>query len=81
MAVGKDMGDIIPVTLERDTEPRAFLVPDYLEVILQENNVLDAFLRQPDYLKREQANRIELAKKEETRTNRIQKLIQELGRG
>lgn len=77
--VGKDMGDIVHVTLEKDTEPRVFTVPTYLETILKDTGVLDVFLKQPAYLKREQVNHIELAKKDETKTNRIQKLIQVLG--
>ena len=77
-AVGKDMGDSVHVTLEKDDKPRVFTIPPYLETILKDNNVLETFLRQPDYLKREQVNKIELAKKEETKTNRIQKLIAEL---
>lgn len=78
-AVGKDMGDSVHVTLEKDEQPRVFAVPSYLETILRDNGVLDAFLKQPDYLKREQVNKIELAKKEETKTNRINKLVTELG--
>ena len=78
-AVGKEMGDILHVTLEKDDQPRVFVIPPYLETILKDNGVLDAFLKQPDYLKREQVNKIELAKKEETKTNRIQKLSSELG--
>ena len=77
-AVGKEMGDILHITLEKDGQPRIFVVPPYLKIILKDNDVLDAFLKQPDYLKREQVNKIELAKKEETKTNRIQKLISEL---
>jgi len=78
-AVGKDMGDAVHVTLEKDDQPRVFAVPDYLETILKESGALEAFMKQPDYLKREQVNKIELAKKEETKNNRIQKLIAELG--
>lgn len=78
-AVGKDMGDSIHVILEKDERPRVFTVPSYLETILRDNGVLDIFLKQPDYLKREQVNKIELAKKEETKTNRINKLVAELG--
>jgi len=77
-AVGKDMGDSVHVTLEKDEQPRVFTVPSYLETILRDNGVLDIFLRQPDYLKREQVNKIELAKKEKTKTNRINKLVTEL---
>lgn len=78
-AVGKESGDVVHVTLEKDDQPRVFTIPAYLETSLRDGGVLDAFLKQPDYLKREQVNKIELAKKEETKTNRIQKLIMELG--
>ncbi|MHB1483541.1 MAG: YdeI/OmpD-associated family protein [Saccharofermentanales bacterium] len=77
-AVGKEMGDIVHIKLEKDEQPRTFKIPDYLETILKDGGVLEAFLKQPDYLKREQINKIELAKKEETKANRIQKLITEL---
>jgi hypothetical protein len=77
-AVGKGLGDIVHVTLEKDEQPRIFTVPAYLETILKDGGVLEEFLKQPDYLKREQINKIELAKKEETKANRIQKLITEL---
>lgn len=77
-AVGKDMGEIVHVTLENDDQPRVFTIPPYLETILRDDGVLEAFQKQPDYLKREQVNKIELAKKEETKANRIQKLITEL---
>lgn len=78
-AVGKEIGDSVHVTLEKDEQPRIFKIPSYLETIFDESGVLEAFLKQPDYLKREQIKKIELAKKEETKTNRIQKLIAELG--
>ena len=80
-AVGKDMGDSVHVTLEKDEQPRVFTTPAYLETFLKDGGVLEAFLKQPDYLKREQINKIELAKKEGTKSNRIQKLIGELQRG
>lgn len=74
-AVGKELGDRVHVTLERDEQPRVVSVPAWLETTLKDSGVLEAFLGQPDYLKREQINQIELAKKEETKANRIQKLI------
>ncbi|WP_082451824.1 YdeI/OmpD-associated family protein [Paenibacillus ihuae] len=40
--------------------------------------MLDTFLSQPDYIKREQINYIEIAKKEETKNNRIVALINKL---
>lgn len=78
-AVEKEMGDVVHIILEKDEQPRIFTVPEYLETFLRDGGVLEAFLKQPDFLKREQVNKIELAKKEETKVNRIQKLILELG--
>jgi len=77
-AVGKSMGDTVHVILEKDGQLRIFTIPAYLESIFKDSGVLETFLKQPDYLKREQINKIELAKKEETKANRIQKLISEL---
>jgi hypothetical protein len=78
-AIGKEIGDSVHVVLEKDEGKRMFSVPAYLETILKDCGVLEAFLKQPDYMKREQINKIELAKKEETKANRIQGLISELG--
>lgn len=77
-AVGKTLGDSIHITLEKDVQPRVFTVPDYLEPFLRDSDTLETFLKQPDYLKREQVNKIEAAKKDETKANRIQKLIADL---
>ncbi len=79
-AIGKEIGDSVHVVLEKDEQERVFSIPAYLQNIIKDSGVLEAFLKQPDYLKREQINKIELAKKEETKANRIQKLISELGR-
>lgn len=77
-AVGKEIADIVEVSLEKDTKERKFIVPEYIGKELQANGVLDIYLKQPDYLKREQVNYIEIAKKEETKINRIRKLIENL---
>ena len=77
-AVGKDLGDTLRVTLEKDDTIRELKIPSEIEQALKEHNVLETFSQQPDYLKREQLNKIELAKKEETRLNRLHKLIHEL---
>ena len=78
-SVGKDMGDTVHITLEKDDRARKLTVPGYLETALKDNGMMETFLKQPDYLKREQVNKIKLAKKEETKINRINKLIAELG--
>lgn len=74
-AVGKEIGDTVHVTLEKDTMERKYVVPSHIEKALEESGVLEQYLKQPDYLKREQVNFIEVAKKEETKRNRLNKLI------
>lgn len=78
-AVGKDIGDTVHVTLEKDIKERKYIVPVHIEKALKESGVLEQYLKQPDYLKREQVNFIEVAKKEETKQNRLNKLITMLG--
>ena len=78
-AVGKNPGDSVHVTLEKDTKKREVLIPAYIETPLKDAGLLETFLKQPDYLKREQINHIEIAKKDETKTNRIAALIKLLG--
>jgi len=77
-AVGKKLGDSVRVTLEKDDKKREFAMPGYLEDCLKNANVLELFLKLPDYEKRERVNQIELAQKEETKRNRIQSLIKRL---
>ncbi|ETT48208.1 MULTISPECIES: YdeI/OmpD-associated family protein [unclassified Paenibacillus] len=77
-AVRKELGDMLHVTLTQSVEPRAIVVPAYIKEVLEEHQMLSTFLDQPDYLKREQINYIELAKKEETRSNRSLALAQKL---
>ena len=78
-AVGKNLGDIVRVTLEKDIKKREVVIPVYIENIMKDTEVLERFLKQPDYLKREQINHIEIAKKEETKINRLNALIKRLG--
>jgi len=78
-AVGKQIGDIVHVTLEKDTKKREFVLPAYIEDALKDAGVLELFLKLPAYEKREQVNQIELAKKEETKANRLNALIRRLG--
>ena len=74
-AVNKELGDVVHVILEKDTKKREVIIPGYIEKALKNADALDIFLEQPDYSKREQINHIEIAKKEETKINRIDALI------
>ncbi|MFT3950488.1 MAG: YdeI/OmpD-associated family protein [Oscillospiraceae bacterium] len=77
-AVGKDIGDLVHVTLEPDTKKRTLVIPAKIETALRDAGVLEQFLKQPDYFKREQINFIEVAKKDETKENRLKKIISRL---
>ncbi len=80
-AVGKELGDSVQVVLKENKEIRQVVLPAYIEEGLESRQVLEAFLNQPDYLKREQIQFIELAKKEETQFNRIAALCGRLDSG
>ncbi len=77
-AVGKNPGDSVHVTLEKDAKKREIVIPADVEKALKEAGALERFLKQPDYSKREQINHIGIAKKEETRTGRIDALLKQL---
>lgn len=77
-AVHKELGDTLHVILKKDEANRNIVVPDYISKELEDHHILDKFLSQPDYIKREQINYIEIAKKEETKNNRILALINKL---
>ena len=74
-AVNKNSGDFVHIILEKDTKKRDVIIPDYIEKALNDAGILELFLEQPDYSKREQINHIEIAKKEETKINRLSDLI------
>ena len=77
-ATGKKFGDVVHVTLEMSGGKHEFVVSGYIEEYLRSAGVWELFDGQADYSKREQANHIELAKKEETRENRLKKLAEQL---
>ena len=53
-------------------------MPDYIHQVLNESGILNEFLNQPNYIKREQINFIELAKKEETKNSRVSALVDKI---
>ncbi|WP_342479590.1 YdeI/OmpD-associated family protein [Paenibacillus sp. FSL F4-0097] len=77
-ALHKELGDTLHIILKKCEENRKLIVPDYITTNLEEYHMLNTFLNQPDYIKREQINYIELAKKEDTKNRRILALIDKL---
>lgn len=69
--IGKQPGDTVLVTLERDTAERAVEVPDDLAAALSEAGVREAFDKLSFSHRREHVNAVNDAKKPETRQRRI----------
>jgi len=78
-AVGKELGEVVHVTLEQDTKKREPVIPTHIEEALKDAGALEAFMKLPAYERREIVNHIELAKKEETKVNRLAALVRRLG--
>ncbi|MDR2590722.1 MAG: YdeI/OmpD-associated family protein [Oscillospiraceae bacterium] len=76
--VKKNLGDSVHITLEKDSRKREVIIPTYIEQSLQEAGLLEKFNKQADYIKREQINYIEIAKKEDTKSRRVNALIKRL---
>lgn len=74
----KKLGDSIHITLKKYEGKRKIIIPDYILEVLNKSGILTEFINQPDYIKREQINFIELAKKEETKNNRLNDLVDKI---
>lgn len=76
--IGKDIGDMVDVSIRHDTEERKVEVPKDLAKALKENKLKAAFDKMSYSHQREWVLWIEGAKKEETRARRIEKAIVQL---
>ncbi|MCC7187322.1 MAG: DUF1905 domain-containing protein [Anaerolineales bacterium] len=80
--IGKTIGDEVKITVELDTEPRVIEVPKDLMKELKKHKEAKAFFDKLSYThQREYVTWIVEAKKEETRANRIVKMIEMLKKG
>lgn len=75
--IGKQFGDIVNVEIELDTEPRIVEIPeDVLAVFIELPAVKEKFHKLSYTHQKEHINAINEAKKIETRTKRILKMIE-----
>ncbi|WP_406241994.1 YdeI/OmpD-associated family protein [Tissierella carlieri] len=75
----KEIGDSIHVVLKPDDHERTLDIPDYILEKIKSNPIVNSrFNELPYYIKREEINKIEESKKEETKIRRLEKLIQRL---
>lgn len=76
-AIGKDIGDSVHVTVERDTEPRVVTVPqDFEQALRSHSKVKEAFDKFSYTHQKEYVQWIEEAKKPETRQRRIERAME-----
>ncbi|HEY7563808.1 MAG TPA: YdeI/OmpD-associated family protein [Acidimicrobiia bacterium] len=76
---GKQIGDKIAVTLERDTRSREVEIPDDLREELKRGRLTEKFEHLSYTKRREAVARVTGAKKPETRQTRIAAIVRELG--
>jgi hypothetical protein len=80
--IGKTFGDEIQVSVESDTEPRVVEVPSDFAKALKKEKSAQAYFKSLSYThQREYVNHIMEAKREETRTKRIDRTIEILKQG
>jgi hypothetical protein len=76
--VKKQLGDTVQVELEECVEKRELVVPEYISTALKDAAAFEKFLEMPDYIKREEVNKIEAAQRDETKSKRLQALVEKL---
>jgi len=78
-AIGKNIGDIIEVSVELDTEPREVEVPPALQQWLDKEPDIKGFFGKLSFTHRkEYVNYLNEAKREETRLKRLEKVVEML---
>jgi hypothetical protein len=79
--IGKNPGDMVHVTVQRDTEERVVEIPEDLQALFSQNESAKAFFDALSFTHRkEYVNWINEAKRPETRQNRLIKTIEMLVR-
>jgi uncharacterized protein YdeI (YjbR/CyaY-like superfamily) len=75
----KEIGDSIHVVLKPDFEERILDIPDYTLEKIKSNSITNpGFNELPYYIKRQEINKIEGSKKEETKIRKLEKSMQRL---
>lgn len=79
LKVGKNHGDTVSVTVQKDTEERVVEVPEALKAAFKTQPKAETFYNSLSYTNRkEYAQWINTAKREETKAKRLQKTIEML---
>ncbi len=77
MAIGKEEGDMVEITVEKDDSPKAIVVPEYLQWLLEnDNDMMKAFVKMPNSAKKFWIEGIDEIKNEETKVERINRFFE-----
>ncbi|AVH22560.1 YdeI/OmpD-associated family protein [Nocardia cyriacigeorgica] len=76
--LGKEPGDLVTVTVERDTSERTVEVPEDLAAALDTAGLRTRFDELPYSRRHDAVRRVTEAKREQTRINRIEAIVGEL---
>ncbi|HOG45858.1 MAG TPA: YdeI/OmpD-associated family protein [Anaerolineae bacterium] len=80
--IGKDVGDEVLVTVEEDSEPRVVQVPPDLKQALASSPEAEALFERLSYThQREYVNWVEEARREQTRQERVARVVELLRQG
>ncbi|MBF6424298.1 DUF1905 domain-containing protein [Nocardia cyriacigeorgica] len=77
--LGKEPGDLVRVTVERDTAERTVDVPEDLAAALDAAGLRSRFDELSYSKRRDAVRRVTEAKREQTRVNRIDTIVRDLG--
>jgi len=79
VAIGKEEGDTVEITVERNYSPKTIVIPDYLQWLLEDDPpMMKAFNKLPHSAKKFWVGAIEELKNEDTKVERINRLFEYL---
>jgi hypothetical protein len=79
IAIGKEEGDTVDITVEKNNSPKAIVIPDYLQWLLEDDPaMIRAFGKMPNSAKKFWVEGIEEVKNEETKVERINRFFEYL---
>lgn len=79
IAIGKEEGDSVEITVEKNDSPKTIIIPDYLQWLLEDDpTMMRAFGKLPYSAKKFWIGAIEEMKNEDTKVERINRLFEYL---
>jgi bifunctional DNA-binding transcriptional regulator/antitoxin component of YhaV-PrlF toxin-antitoxin module len=77
IAIGKDEGDMVEITVEKDDFPKTVNIPDYLQWLLEnDSDMMKAFVKMPNSAKKFWVEGIDEIKNEQPKVDRINRFFE-----